>query len=829
MLLYNRPALARATGSLAQFLRCQPLVRFGDSNEKPAQVLAATRYLFCSANNSEHAHQPALAPRPIYSISNSFGSKRNLTNTSAGTFAPSSFAADAQGASAKLEFKSTTSSLAHLSILDDSDHLPSLPVPSLGQTLERLKETIWPITMNSAEFAQALELIEAFSGSAGQKLDLLLRAKASQVKNWLSHDWWIQEAYLKSRVPLVINSNPALVYPKLPYEVNSQRKLISTMAQLVSGVIDFKLALLHGYNPEARNSQEEFRLNPNLCYYQYKHIFGSTRMPGDPMDTIHFTPLNDDLPADAGTTGCLSNKFNLILSLRGRFYEIQLKHIDHEQDRIETLQNIFSKIIDHSMASSADSPSSSLAGVGVLTADHRDGWSKNIKLLDSESIRAIREAHLMVCLDTIPDQPEDKFLNQLLVDNTNQSTDDSQVGALSRQVLHSDRTNVGNRWFDKSLQLVLVTDANLQRFLGAGINYEHCIGEATILAKLVEYSYDKTVQQKNRADQLLAGGKQQQSEHSSTSARYRHLDLVNDTNRSEVEQQIGRVKRDFVSQIDQFDLTYFNYKKYGSNSIKSWRFSPDSWFQVGLQLAYYQLHKRLAPCYESASTRQFAYGRTETIRSLTKDVAEFCREPNYNTLKSAIVQHKAYANAAIEGSAIDRVLFGYRLIFNELKANKWAWGLPTFDDCQEASLLSADGESTNNGRARRLRFNSLDRTNPKQQIDVNDLFTEKELDILGAFFNNELIERSRKFALSTSQVSSVHPSICCSYGPLLADGYGCCYNISGQQIVAAITANSSNQSFSCEVNKLSDSLADSLDKMRDIVEAQQQRSKSNLN
>uniref|UniRef100_A0A6G1SE62 Carnitine O-acetyltransferase n=1 Tax=Aceria tosichella TaxID=561515 RepID=A0A6G1SE62_9ACAR len=860
MMLNNGPGIARIRGQLAQMTRCQPrVVPLG-----PATT--SSRYLFSSfAKGGQNQQQlrliRSLAPRYIYSLSNSFGARRSLTNTSSGTYAPSNFATDGLHAtSAKFELlNSNRASSGHLSILDGSDHLPSLPVPNLGQTLERLKETIWPITMNSAEFAQALELIEAFAGSAGQKLDLLLRAKASQSKNWLTQDWWVQEAYLKSRAPLPINSNPAMIYPKLPFEVNNQRKLISTMAQLVSGVIDFKLALLQGYNPEAHGSEDEFRLNVNQCYNQYKHIFGSTRMPGDPIDEIHFKPLNDDLPDDGTLTGAMSNKFNLILSLRGHFYEVQLNNIDHEQERIETLQNVFSKIIDHSSLAASGSETESsegsvLPGIGLLTADRRDNWSQSIKLLEPESVRAIREAHLMVCLDTIPDPQgaEDSFLHALLGNSSNnnnapestlsqqqQVDDDCQIEALSRQILHSDRTNVGNRWFDKSLQLILVSDGSLQRLLGAGINYEHSIAEATVVTKLIEYSYDKTIQQKNHADQQLANGKQQHtssSEHTGTSARYRRLDLVGPHHFDEVAGLLGRVRRDFVSQLDQFDLAYFNYKQYGSNSIKSWRFSPDSWFQVALQFAYYKLHKRLGPCYESASTRQFAYGRTETIRSLTNDVAEFCREPGFDSLKSAIDQHKAYANAANEASAIDRVLLGYRLVFNELKANKWAWGLPTFDECGNddssgggSSVTPSVAAETNNNGNRRLRFNSLERADSKQQVDLNDLFTEKELAILSAFFNNELIERSKKFALSTSQVSSIHPNICMSYGPLLADGYGCCYNISGQKIVAAITANSFNQSFSCEVDKLSESLSDSLDKMRHIVEAQQQRSKNNLN
>ena len=45
--------------------------------------------------------------------------------------------------------------------------------------------------------------------------------------------------------------------------------------------------------------------------------------------------------------------------------------------------------------------------------------------------------------------------------------------------------------------------------------------------------------------------------------------------------------------------------------------------QVALQLAYYRLHKSLTAVYETASTRLFKHGRTETGRSMTSETAQF--------------------------------------------------------------------------------------------------------------------------------------------------------------------------------------------------------------
>ena len=45
--------------------------------------------------------------------------------------------------------------------------------------------------------------------------------------------------------------------------------------------------------------------------------------------------------------------------------------------------------------------------------------------------------------------------------------------------------------------------------------------------------------------------------------------------------------------------------------------SPDAYLQMVIQLAYFKTHKKVVPTYETASTRQFLHGRTDTIRTLS--------------------------------------------------------------------------------------------------------------------------------------------------------------------------------------------------------------------
>lgn len=767
--------------------------------------------------------------KPVYTLTSSnksyhnnliHGTSSRWANTSSGSFAPS------KGILAETELGRR----GLMSVFDEeTDHnLPSLPVPTLQATMEKLKESISPMAMNSAEFVSTLQLIDEFCTSAGPKLEQLLQLKAEQTRNWLTHDWWQRDVYLQCRKPLIINSNPAMIYPQLPFEVNGQQSLLNTVSLLISGIIDFELALVNGYNPESQNVDSEYHLDANICYNQYRHIFGSLRIPNEPADKYHLGDISKTLSTTENNKEN-TEPLSLILSYRNNFYEIKLANYENENGRIDKLNGILSKIVSHQSNSATTTTTSEDGnhGIGVLTATKRDQWAESVKLLDAESLEAIKNAHFIISLDTIQDESDTNQQNHQIgitdsspalshtsnLKQTKPGTPEHKA-ALSRQILHSDPNNIGNRWFDKPIQLIVATDDKAESLLGLGINYEHSIAEGQVVSRLIEYSYDKVVHKHH--EMLNSTDLFSRNIISDSNCEFRQLRMIDHGKEDEIELHLKKARQDYCSQISEFELEFMNYRKYGSNAIKSLRYSPDSWFQVALQLSFYNVHKRLGPCYESASTRRFALGRTETIRSLTKEVAQFCFEPNLETLQAAVKSHKSFANSANNGQAIDRVLMGYRWIFNELRANNWAWGLPNNNNNNNIDNAShSDNNSNHNYTYPGDNNAELLQQQSKQLMSI---FNQDDINIISAFFNNELIKRSNRYALSTSQVTSAHPNIAMSYGPLLPDGYGCCYNISGQRIVAAITANSQNQSFSCDTRKLHENLAESLDHMKEIAE-----------
>lgn len=53
------------------------------------------------------------------------------------------------------------------------------------------------------------------------------------------------------------------------------------------------------------------------------------------------------------------------------------------------------------------------------------------------------------------------------------------------------------------------------------------------------------------------------------------------------------------------------------------RLSPDAFVQLAMQLAWYRTQGTFTATYETALTRMFLHGRTETIRTLSKNSRAF--------------------------------------------------------------------------------------------------------------------------------------------------------------------------------------------------------------
>lgn len=221
---------------------------------------------------------------------------------------------------------------------------------------------------------------------------------------------------------------------------------------------------------------------------------------------------------------------------------------------------------------------------------------------------------------------------------------------MGQQVLHADDRNIGNRWFDKTVQLIFVLNANGNELIGSGLNYEHTPCEAPIPARLLEHMI--AYMEHNKDSTTGSGGDAQLGGDVLKKLNFGRKDFVESSAKSAFEQW-----SEFAHSLD---LKLLRFKDYGKEEIKGHRQSPDSWIQVAITWAYFRLHHNLGACYETAGTRKFQYGRTECIRSATSAVKTLALEPSLTNLRTAIDAHNKVAKMAANGQGVDRLLLGNR-------------------------------------------------------------------------------------------------------------------------------------------------------------------------
>lgn len=71
--------------------------------------------------------------------------------------------------------------------------------------------------------------------------------------------------------------------------------------------------------------------------------------------------------------------------------------------------------------------------------------------------------------------------------------------------------------------------------------------------------------------------------------------------------------------INDHQLANLVFGDYGKGLIKKFGVSPDAFVQMAIQLAYYKMYGTCRPTYESSQTRKYAFGRTETTRSVSNE------------------------------------------------------------------------------------------------------------------------------------------------------------------------------------------------------------------
>jgi carnitine O-acetyltransferase len=341
----------------------------------------------------------------------------------------------------------------------------------------------------------------------------------------------------------------------------------------------------------------------------YKWMFNASRVPAKPADyPVKFDP---------------DQHKHIIVIRKNQFFKV-LHEVDGRQLNTTELEAQFRRVYELAQR---------VPSVGILTTENRDVWTDAREVLlaadskNKKAMEAIESASFVVCLD-----------------------DASPVTLEERahQYWHGDGAN---RYFDKPLQFI-VNDNGTSGFMG-----EHSMMDGTPTHRLNDYVNEVIFQNKlDFSDPSLRSNLPEPV-------------AVNFKITKEVQAEIDRATKDFNDVIGQHELAIQAYQGYGKGLIKKFRCSPDAYVQMIIQLAYYKMYGKNRPTYESAATRRFQLGRTETCRSVSSASVAWCNAMNdpsvddktrVDLLRKAIESHVEYISAASDGKGVDRHLFGLK-------------------------------------------------------------------------------------------------------------------------------------------------------------------------
>lgn len=494
------------------------------------------------------------------------------------------------------------------------DDLPPLPVPPLRDTLDRYLMWVRPHVSNE-EYENTEEIVKKFANGVGKDLHEKLVAVAASKKNWLE-DWWLHYAYLTVRDPILPTMNTTGPMPlNLTLWQPSFEEVFRYAALYIWAMLDFFVLLR-----EERLMPQKAKDGTRFSMEQFRRLFNCSRIPGQGADSLYTRWKTKD------EGECPDH---LIVLCHGHIWTVHPWDSEGKAMNPPELEQQFRHIRERSDAMGPG------AGLPVLTCDTRENWAKNRDWLKSLSLNNSQN------LDHI-----ESALFVFVMDDTSPANFEE----LCWEALCGDTTN---RWADKSLTAIMTRNG-----FGA-TNNDHTPYDAMVTVVMAHYQH------------LLLEDMGGTWRGNPTVREFPMPSLVNFDLDSKIMAAIPAAKETSLALTKNIDVRYYTFSTYGKDFIKNNKLHPDAFVQMSMQLAYFRLHGKPAPTYETATTRQFYNGRTETMRSCTVEAVEFARSmlnPKASTsekrtkLFSAVKMHNELMNHCQKNEGIDRHLFGLYII-----------------------------------------------------------------------------------------------------------------------------------------------------------------------
>lgn len=500
------------------------------------------------------------------------------------------------------------------STFSNQSKLPHLPIPDLDATLQHYRTSLIPLVEDLTLTDQALQ---EFRKHLGPILQERLQQHAASHPNWLE-DWWYHFAYLTWRVPLMIHSNwwmnirddhlPAVQsMSRVPHGPGRFSFVqIRRAACILANLLDYKDLLDAGKIPP-----EVTKAGP-LCMDQFRHLFGVTRIAEPNCDR-----LLRSFPCRATHVTVLIQDQTLTMDV----YQNGTQRVP-----LPVLEATLTRMVQR-VTSERKSPP-----IPILTATPRDTWAAvraHLRHLGSaEALDKIESSLLVVSLDDLAAGPHEDLHHHLVAHGFGH-----------------------NRWFDKSLNLIVTASGQ------AGCCGEHSPQDAMTPARLFEHALLREQSTLHQASQA-------------SPARPLAFTWWHWPRDDHVDRSLAQAELANQALIGDSDSGLLVYTEYGTDWIKQHGFSPDAFFQMVLQLAYHRLHGHVVSTYETASTRRYLHGRTETCRTCSTASKQFVEsmhtsvdaQVKRDAFREALRTHQETLVRASQGNGVDRHLLGLKLV-----------------------------------------------------------------------------------------------------------------------------------------------------------------------
>ena len=660
------------------------------------------------------------------------------------------------------------------------DRLPKLPIPDVDATLKRYLDSLEPL-QSSRERDDTKAAIKDFIDHDGKELQDKLRKYATGKSSYIEQFWY--DSYLNYDNPVVLNLNPFFLLEDDPTPARNNQ--VTRAASLVISAICFVRAVRKEELPP-----DTLRGQP-LDMFQYSRMFGTARVPTE--------------------NGCIigqdSDAKHVVVMCRGQFYWFDV--LDANNDLIMTEKDVainFQAIVED--ANQTPLQEAAKGAIGVLSTENRKVWSGLRDVLtreegsnNTECLNTVDSALFMVCLDDTEPADVSQLCGNMLC-GTSEIIKGVQVGTCT------------NRWYDK-LQIIVCKNGT------AGINFEHTGVDGHTVLRFASDVYTDTILRfarsiNGQAPILWTSNSPDPAKRDpesfgdvSTTPRKLEWDMI-----PELSIALRFAETRLADLIQQNEFQTLDFMGYGKTFITSMGFSPDAFVQMAFQAAYYGLYGRIENIYEPAMTKMYLHGRTEAIRSVTLESAEFVKtfwadnppQKKVDALRKAAQKHTKVTKECSQAQGHDRHLYALYCVWQR-----------QFNDNEEREASSSTGFSSNGysspvdtsdpGSAKRVEQQPSSPNGASSTQSPPGMVQQ-----MPALFSDAGWERMNNTIISTSNCGnpSLHHF---GFGPVSGEGFGIGYIIKDESI--SICASSKHR----QTKRFVDSIESYLNEIRKNLKA----------